>query len=79
MSALEGYRISLDQKDVPQGTLSRLKMESVLNLNSKTVNTRSGCMKTNLNHSSSTGPVVVQKLANTNQGLIVNQSSNFAP
>ena len=45
MSALEGYRIPLDQKDVPQGTLSRLKMESVLNLNSKTVNARLGCTR----------------------------------
>lgn len=34
--------------------------------------------KTNLNHSTSTGPVVVQKLVNTNPGSRVNQSSNFA-
>lgn len=47
MSALEGYRIYLDQKDVPKGTLSRPKgthvVEFPLGLNSNKVNTRSGC------------------------------------
>ena len=69
MSALEGYRIHLDQKDVPQGILPRLKSESAICLNSITVNTRSGCTrkqtcvnlfmklsKVNLIHNSSTGP-----------------------
>lgn len=45
MSALEGYRIHLDQKDVPQGTLLKLKSESTLCLNSKTLNTRLGCTR----------------------------------
>lgn len=45
MSALEGYRIHLDQKDVPQGTLLKLKSESALCLNSKSLNTRSGCTR----------------------------------
>lgn len=74
MSALEGYRIYLDQKDVPKGTLSRPKgthyvAEFALGLNSNKVNTRSGCnrkqtsvkifiQKTNLNHNTSTNLVI---------------------
>ena len=80
MSALEGYRIHLDQKDVPQGILPRLKSESTICLNSITVKTRSGCTrkqtcvnlfmklsKVNLTTTVAQG-LVVQKLVNANPG-----------